>query len=159
MRLEHSKKKLQSTNKIPNLMSKRVPVGIVLTIIDIVPGTYTNKFGVECSNDSLTVQKEDGTKYMLLIKDYTEMKADAGTHYHSETGNDTIQMPCTITIVASEDRYLNGEATPRYSTYAYNRGQEYVDNNRSMNYLDLVASGLTTPCHFDPLQNYTVDFK
>lgn len=163
MAVPYSKKRLMKQAVTPTFTSKKIEEGTVCTINDVIEGKYEDRDGNEVPNDILLVELSGGGQLKLSVKEFNKMTFVGGEAYEGESGNDNIMLPDAFRIVKSEPRMANNEEEPRYATYAYKGGAAFVKAMRegkgnSLDYIkDVIQSGLTEPCHFEPLQNYTVE--
>lgn len=158
MGVPYSKKRLMAQDRVPTMTSKKMKEGTVLTIVDVLRGTYTNDQDVEVVNDVLLLNDQEGNQHKLPVKEFNKMIFKTGDSHEGEAGSDEIELPDAFKILSSEDRKGDGEEQPRYVTYAYKGGAAFVKaRGKGLDYIkDVIESGLKEPNHFDPLQNYTV---
>ena len=163
-KVKYSKKKLiaQSATKSLKYMAP-LAAGTVLSVQDIVPGSFIDRNGVEQTNDSLLCADQNGQAIKVPMREFNKMTASEGNAYEGEGDSDDIFLPNEIHVTGSEDRTFTpqGSDEPQklYPTFAYNKADAYIASKGEMPWDELVASGLNEERSLAPVQNYSVVFK
>jgi hypothetical protein len=159
-KIQYSKKRLMKQARIANMTSKIMPKGTVLTVLQLMKDVYTDDQDNEHPNDYLVLSNQDGAEIKLSIREFNKMKmADNAKPYTESSDDDMIDLPNEIHIADLEPRQVEGEDEPRYATFAYKLAKEFIESKGKMPYPEMIAGGRTEPCHFEPLQNYTITVK
>lgn len=154
----YSKKRMLSQAVVGGFTSKKIELGTVCTIIDLVEDFFVDNKKVKQPNDKILLLTDKGVKLKLSVREYNKMTTvDGASNYNSEGDSDEITLPSQFKVVKSENRMANDEKEPRYPTYAYTDAQKFIDSKGEMKYEELIASGLKKDNKFDPLQNYTIE--
>lgn len=155
-KVKYSKSRIIAQTQTKSLKyMKPMDAGTVLTIDNLVEKVYPGEEGRQDTiADFLVCKDVNGSIVKVPVKEFVGMTVNGGgDHYTQESGEDSIELPTSITVVSSKDR-KSGEDT-MYPIHSYNDVDAFLKNE--IDYTALVASGLSDDNNFSPIQDYTVE--
>jgi hypothetical protein len=128
--------------------------GDVLVITDVIEKVFKGLDGApDTISDIILTKDANGGIVKVPTAEFTNMTViDGGKHYTQEPGEESIELPRSITIVKAEDR-MNGE-NKVYPIFSYAGVNQFLKNE--IDYEALMKTELDENA-FSPVQNYTVE--